>query len=127
VQVLFIALLAGFALQGLGERGAPIIEAVKQLQKLVFRILGMILWLAPVGAFGAIAAVVGKTGIAAIWSLGILMVAFYLTSIVFIVAVLGTLLWAVTRVNICSLKLNEAALDEMAAKQERARARALQG
>jgi aerobic C4-dicarboxylate transport protein len=103
LQVLFIALLVGFALQGLGDRGAPIMEAVKQLQKLVFRILGMILWLAPIGAFGAIAAVVGKTGVAAIWSLGILMVAFYITCILFMVVVLGTLLWAVTRVNIFSL------------------------
>ncbi|CAH0126764.1 Aerobic C4-dicarboxylate transport protein [Microbacterium oxydans] len=103
LQVLFIALLVGFALQGLGGRGAPIMDAVKHLQKLVFRILGMILWLAPIGAFGAIAAVVGKTGIAAIWSLGTLMIAFYITCILFIVAVLGTLLWAVTRVNIFSL------------------------
>ncbi|MCT1476981.1 cation:dicarboxylate symporter family transporter [Microbacterium sp. p3-SID336] len=103
LQVLFVALLTGFALQGLGERGAPIMEAVKQLQKLVFRILGMILWLAPIGAFGAIAAVVGKTGVAAIWSLGILMVAFYITCIVFILVVLGTVLWAVTRVNVLSL------------------------
>ena len=103
LQVLFIALLVGFALQGLGDRGAPIMDAVKQLQKLVFRILGMILWLAPIGAFGAIAAVVGKTGISAIVSLGILMVAFYITCILFIVVVLGTLLWAVTRVNIFSL------------------------
>lgn len=103
LQVLFIALLVGFALQGMGERGAPIMQAVAQLQKLVFRILGMILWLAPVGAFGAIAAVVGKTGAAAIWSLGVLMVAFYLTCIVFIVIVLGVLLWAVTRVNIFAL------------------------
>ena len=103
LQVLFIALLVGFALQGLGDRGAPIMEAVKQLQKLVFRILGMILWLAPIGAFGAIAAVVGKTGISAIWSLGILMIAFYITCILFIVVVLGALLWAVTRVNIFAL------------------------
>jgi len=103
LQVLFIALLAGFALQGLGERGAGIMEAVRQLQKLVFRILGMILWLAPIGAFGAIAAVVGKTGAAAIWSLGVLMVAFYLTCILFIVVVLGVLLWAVTRISIFRL------------------------
>lgn len=103
LQVLFIALLAGFALQGLGDRGAPIMEAVRNLQLLVFRILGMILWLAPVGAFGAIAAVVGKTGLAAIWSLGILMVAFYITCIVFIVVVLGTVLWLGSRVSIFSL------------------------
>ena len=62
LQVLFIALLVGFALQQMGTKGEPIMNAVKHLQALVFRILGMILWLAPLGAFGAIAAVVGKTG-----------------------------------------------------------------
>lgn len=103
LQVLFIALLVGFTVQGLGEKGAPIMTAVKHLQVLVFRILGMILWLAPIGAFGAIAAVVGKTGIAAIWGLGLLMVAFYITCIVFIVGVLGTLLYFVTKLNIFQL------------------------
>ena len=103
LQVLFIALLVGFALQKMGPKGAPIMAAVKNLQALVFRILGMILWLAPIGAFGAIAAVVGKTGFAAIVSLGILMIAFYITCAVFVFAVLGSLLHAVTRVNILSL------------------------
>lgn len=103
LQVLFIALLVGFALQGLGEKGRPIMAAVGHLQTLVFRVLGMILWLAPVGAFGAIAAVVGATGVAAILGLGLLMVAFYITCIVFIVGVLGTLLYAVAKVNIFSL------------------------
>ena len=103
LQVLFIALLVGFALQKIGPKGAPIMAAMKNLQALVFRILGMILWLAPIGAFGAIAAVVGKTGFAAIVSLGILMIAFYITCAVFVFAVLGSLLHAVTRVNILSL------------------------
>lgn len=103
LQVLFVALLVGFALQGLGEKGRPIMDAVKHLQTLVFRILGMILWLAPLGAFGAIAAVVGKTGVAAIWSLGLLLVAFYITCALFIVVVLGGILYAVARVNIFSL------------------------
>ncbi|EPD86903.1 MULTISPECIES: C4-dicarboxylate transporter DctA [unclassified Microbacterium] len=103
LQVLFIALLVGFALQQLGKKGEPIMFAVKQLQVLVFRILGMILWLAPIGAFGAIAAVVGKTGVSAIVSLGILMIAFYITCAVFIIGVLGSLLYVVTRVNIFSL------------------------
>ncbi|WP_307220416.1 cation:dicarboxylate symporter family transporter [Microbacterium sp. SORGH_AS_0888] len=103
LQVLFIALLVGFALQGLGAKGAPIMSAIKSLQMLVFRILGMILWLAPIGAFGAIAAVVGSTGAKAILSLGILMVAFYITCAVFVFGVLGTLLYAVTRVNIFRL------------------------
>jgi aerobic C4-dicarboxylate transport protein len=66
----------------------------------VFRILAMIMWVAPIGAFGAIAAVVGATGVGAIFALGTLMVAFYITCILFIVVVLGSLLWAVTRVSI---------------------------
>lgn len=103
LQVLFIALLVGFALQGMGAKAAPIMDAVKNLQALVFRILGMILWLAPIGAFGAIAAVVGATGAAAILSLGILMVAFYITCAIFIIVILGGLLYVVARVSIFSL------------------------
>ncbi len=103
LQVLFIALLVGFALQKMGAKGEPIMNAVKNLQALVFRILGMILWLAPLGAFGAIAAVVGKTGFAAIVSLGVLMIAFYITCAIFIVGILGTLLYVVARVNLFSL------------------------
>jgi len=103
LQVLFVALLVGFALQKMGAKGEPIMNAVKNLQALVFRILGMILWLAPIGAFGAIAAVVGKTGFAAIISLGILMIAFYITCAVFIFGILGTMLWAVARINIFRL------------------------
>ena len=84
LQVLFIALLVGFALQRMGERGARMVDAIRNFQVLVFRILGMILWLAPIGAFGASAAVVGKTGFGAVISLGILMGAFYLTCFLFI-------------------------------------------
>ncbi|WP_158867249.1 cation:dicarboxylate symporter family transporter [Leifsonia sp. AG29] len=103
LQVLFIALLVGFAVQKMGRTGEGIMNAVKHLQALVFRVLGMILWLAPIGAFGAIAAVVGNTGASAIWSLGLLMVAFYVTCFVFVVGVLGMLLLAVTRINIFRL------------------------
>ncbi|MFJ6653784.1 cation:dicarboxylate symporter family transporter [Microbacterium sp. NPDC091313] len=132
LQVLFIALLVGFALQRMGERGQRMVEAVRSFQVLVFRILGMILWLAPIGAFGAIAAVVGKTGFQAVISLGILMGAFYLTCFLFIAVVLGVLLYAVTRVNIFSLmkylgreyllivgtSSSEAALPRLIAKME---------
>ncbi|MBT2516327.1 cation:dicarboxylase symporter family transporter [Streptomyces sp. ISL-90] len=100
LQVLFVALLVGFALQKMGSKGAPILGAVRHIQALVFRILAMIMWVAPIGAFGAIAAVVGATGVAAIISLGTLMIAFYITCAIFIVGVLGSLLWAVARVNI---------------------------
>jgi len=103
LQTLFVALLVGFALQGMGRRGAPILEGIRQIQVLVFRILGMIMWVAPIGAFGAIAAVVGNTGIAAVIALGTLMIAFYITCALFVVLVLGTLLKLVTGVNIFSM------------------------
>ena len=103
LQVLLVALLVGFALQGLGENGTSILEAVKKLQALVFRILSMVLWLAPIGAFGAIAAVVGNTGGGALLSLATLLVGFYITCAVFIIVILGTLLRVVTGVNIFSL------------------------
>ena len=132
LQVLFVALLVGFALQAMGERGARIVESVRSFQVLVFRILGVILWLAPLGAFGAIAAVVGKTGVQAIFSLGILMFAFYLTCFLFISIVLGTLLLVVARINIFQLmkylareyllivgtSSSEAALPRLIAKME---------
>ncbi len=103
LQVLLVALLVGFALQGLGEKGTSILDAVKKLQALVFRILSMVLWLAPIGAFGAIAAVVGNTGAGALLSLATLLVGFYITCAVFIIVILGTLLRLVTGVNIFSL------------------------
>jgi aerobic C4-dicarboxylate transport protein len=103
LQTLFVALLVGFALQGLGERGEPVMNLVKSIQTLVFRILSIVLWVAPIGAFGAIAGVVGATGWGAVVSLATLMGGFYLTCIVFIVFALGTVLWLVARVNIFAL------------------------
>lgn len=103
LQVLFVALLVGFAVQRMGARGEPVMRVVRKLQEVVFRILGMVLWVAPVGAFGAMAAVVGATGAGAIASLGLLMVAFYVTCVLFIVVVLGSLLWVVARINVLRL------------------------
>lgn len=103
LQVLFVALLVGFALQALGAKGAPVLDAIKSLQLVVFRILSMILWLAPIGAFGAIATVVGKTGAGALVSLATLMIGFYITCAVFIVVILGSLLKFVTGVSIFRL------------------------
>src|SRR5215211_3379839 len=70
LQALLVALLVGFAIQGLGRAGEPLLRGIGHLQRLVFRILAMIMWLAPIGAFGAIAAVVGETGVDALKSLG---------------------------------------------------------
>jgi aerobic C4-dicarboxylate transport protein len=103
LQTLLVALLAGFALQALGEKGKPIVRGVESIQRLVFRILAMIMWAAPIGAFGAIAAVVGETGVDALKSLAIIMIGFYLTCLVFVFGVLSTLLWLVARMNILTL------------------------
>lgn len=103
LQTLLVALLAGFALQAMGERAAPILAGVTHIQRLVFRILAMIMWAAPVGAFGAIAAVVGATGVDALTSLAVIMIGFYVTCVLFVGLVLGPLLWAVARVNLWSL------------------------
>ncbi|EMY33744.1 aerobic C4-dicarboxylate transporter [Arthrobacter crystallopoietes BAB-32] len=103
LQTLFIALLVGFALQKMGPAGVPILRGIGYIQALVFKILIMIMWLAPIGAFGAIAAVVGETGMDAIISLATLMIAFYITCILFIVLILGTLLKLVTGINIFRL------------------------
>ena len=103
LQTLFVALLVGFALQKMGPAGAPILTGIGHLQKLVFRILAMVMWLAPIGAFGAIAAVVGETGVGAIKSMAVLMIAFYITCILFIAVVLGSVLKLCTGVNIFKL------------------------
>ncbi|AWI31035.1 cation:dicarboxylate symporter family transporter [Streptomyces tirandamycinicus] len=103
LQTLLVALLAGFALQAMGPAGEPILRGVGHIQKLVFRILAMIMWAAPVGAFGAIAAVVGETGVDALKSLAVIMIGFYVTCALFVVVVLGLLLRVVAGVNLFSL------------------------
>ncbi|MFF3439159.1 cation:dicarboxylate symporter family transporter [Streptosporangium sp. NPDC002721] len=103
LQTLLVALLTGFALQAMGERAKPILNGITHIQRLVFRILAMIMWAAPVGAFGAIAAVVGATGMDALRSLGVIMLAFYLTCVLFVFVILGPMLWLVARVGLFSL------------------------
>jgi aerobic C4-dicarboxylate transport protein len=103
LQALLVALLVGFAIQAMGSAGAPLLRGVGHLQKLVFRILGMIMWVAPIGAFGAIAAVVGATGVDALKSLAMLMLGFYAACAVFVIIVLGGLLRVVSGVNVFSL------------------------
>jgi aerobic C4-dicarboxylate transport protein len=132
LQTLFVALLVGFALQKMGDKGTPILGAIKSLQALVFRILSMVLWAAPLGAFGAIAGVVGSTGWGAVVALATLMIGFYATCAIFVIVILGTLLRIVTGVNIFSLtkylareyllivgtSSSEAALPRLIAKME---------
>ncbi|SBT52860.1 cation:dicarboxylate symporter family transporter [Micromonospora auratinigra] len=103
LPALLVALLVGFAVQSLGRRGEPVINAIGALQRVVFKVLAMIMWLAPIGAFGAIAAVVGATGVDALTSLAQIMLGFYATCLIFVLVVLGSLLWLVSRISIFSL------------------------
>ncbi|SNY65016.1 cation:dicarboxylate symporter family transporter [Paractinoplanes atraurantiacus] len=103
MQTLLVALLVGFAVQALGTRGEPVLRAVEVIQRLVFKILAMIMWLAPIGAFGAMAAVVGATGVDALKSLAQIMLGFYVTCALFVFVVLAVILWTFARVNIFSL------------------------
>jgi aerobic C4-dicarboxylate transport protein len=132
LQTLFVALLIGFAIQGLGKSGQAVLRGVKHFERVVFRVLAMIMWVAPIGAFGAIAAVVGATGWSAIAALGQIMLGFYLTCALFIVVVLGALLKLFTGMGIFSLlkylareyllivatSSSEAALPRLVAKME---------
>ncbi|MFF7382920.1 cation:dicarboxylate symporter family transporter [Streptomyces griseoluteus] len=103
LQTLLIALLTGFALQALGAAGQPVLRGIEHIQRLVFRILAMVMWAAPIGAFGAIAAVVGSSGIDALKSLAVLMFGFYVTCVLFVFVVLGALLRVVSGLNILLL------------------------
>jgi aerobic C4-dicarboxylate transport protein len=103
LQTLLVALLVGFAVQMMGAAGEPVLRAVGHVQRLVFRVLAMIMWAAPVGAFGAIAAVVGETGMDALRSLAVIMIGFYVTCFIFVFVILGTLLRVIAGVNILSL------------------------
>lgn len=103
LQTLLVALLVGFALLAMGPAGTPILSVISVLQKLVFRVLAMVMWTAPIGAFGAMAAVVGETGVDALKDLAILMLGFYITCIIFIFVVLAAVLKAVAGVNIWKL------------------------
>jgi aerobic C4-dicarboxylate transport protein len=90
LQVLFFALLFGFALFALGERGKPLLGIIDQTAHVFFKIVGIVMRVAPIGAFGAMAFTIGKYGVGTLLSLGQLMLAFYTTCLIFIFLVLGT-------------------------------------
>jgi aerobic C4-dicarboxylate transport protein len=91
LQVLLFALLFGFALHATGERGRNVFELIDRLSHVLFRIVSMIMRLAPIGAFGAMAFTIGKYGLSSLAQLGWLMACFYATCLVFIVMVLGAI------------------------------------
>ena len=91
LQVLFIALLFAFGLQALGDRGQPLITLIDQIAEVLFKIVGIIMKVAPIGAFGAMAFTIGKYGLTTLKSLALLMGSFYLTCLLFIFGVLGAI------------------------------------
>jgi aerobic C4-dicarboxylate transport protein len=84
-------LLFGFALQRLGERGRSLQEWVERISHVLFGIVEIVMRLAPIGAFGAMAFTIGKYGIATLLSLGQLMACFYVTCLLFVFIVLGAI------------------------------------
>ncbi len=89
LQVLLFSVLFGVALAAIREAGAPVLHFVEGLSAILFRIVGIVMRLAPLGAFGAMAFTVGNYGIASLLSLGKLVGSFYATSVLFVFLVLG--------------------------------------
>jgi len=89
LQVLLFSVLFGFALHAFGGRGTLVFDFIEKTSHVLFRIVGIIMRVAPLGAFGAMAFTIGKYGVESLWSLGKLMGTFYLTCLIFIFVVLG--------------------------------------
>ncbi len=93
LQVVFIAILFGLALSSLAERGKPIVALLDSITHAVFAVVNILMRLAPIGAFGAMAFTVGKFGVASLGPLAKLIGTFYITSILFVLLILGLVAW----------------------------------
>jgi len=91
LQVLLFAVMFGFALHRFGGRGTLVFDMIEKTSHVLFAIVGFIMKVAPIGAFGAMAFTIGKYGVGSLVSLGQLMATFYLTCLIFIFVVLGTI------------------------------------
>lgn len=91
LQVLLFAVMFGFALHHLGEKGQMMFNFIDSFSKVIFGIINMIMKLAPIGAFGAMAFTIGKYGVGTLVQLGQLIVCFYITCVLFVVFVLGSI------------------------------------
>lgn len=89
LQVLFLSVLCGFGLTWIGPRGKMVIDLTETVSQMLFQVVGIVMWAAPLGAFGAIAFTVGKFGATSLLSLGNLLICFYVTCLIFVVVVLG--------------------------------------
>lgn len=133
LQVLVVSILMGVALAKMGERARPLTHAMHLASEAFFLIVGMVVWLAPIAAFGAMASTVGSAGIGALTALLKMMAVFYLTCAVFVFVVLGAVarafgfsLWKYLRyikdeiLLVLGTSSSESALPPMMAKLERA-------
>jgi len=92
LQILFFSVLFGIALSRIGDKAAPVLKGIKSLEAGLFAVINIIMKAAPLGAFGAMAFTIGKYGVGSLASLGQLMLSFYITCILFIIIVLGSIL-----------------------------------
>lgn len=99
LQVLLFSILFGIAASAMGTSARPVLELFAKLQRVFFGVLRLIMYFAPIGAFGAVAYTTGKHGVGALGNLGLLLIAFYVTCVLFIVVVLGTI------IRLCGLSL----------------------
>ncbi len=102
LQVLLFAILFGIALNAMGPAGKPIVSGIERVGQAFFGVVRLVMYAAPVGAFGAMAYTVGKYGVHTLTSLAKLIGVFYGTSLVFVVVVLGAIAWA-NHINIFRL------------------------
>ena len=93
LQVLLVSVLFAFGLTLVGDRGRPVFNLVEALTPVFYRIVGFIMWVAPLGAFGSIAFTVGKFGTRSLLALGALLLEFYAVSLLFVFLVLGAVAW----------------------------------
>jgi aerobic C4-dicarboxylate transport protein len=133
LQILLIAILFGFALHTLGGRANTVYETIDRFSHVLFVIVGYLMRVAPIGAFGAMAFTIGNYGIATLYSLGALMLTFYATCLLFIFVVLGSICrfygFSITRfirfireelLIVLGTSSSESVLPRMMAKMERA-------
>ncbi len=89
LQVILISVLLGIALSLMGSEGKPVVDLIDRFTTAIFRIVAMVMRLAPLGAGAGVAYTVGRYGVTTLWSLGHLLVALYLTTAIFVIVVLG--------------------------------------
>jgi aerobic C4-dicarboxylate transport protein len=91
LQVLFFSVIFAFALQRMGDLGKPVLQFIDQIAQVMFGIINMIMKVAPIGAFGAMAFTIGQYGVGSLVQLGQLMLCFYITCVFFVLVVLGSI------------------------------------